>query len=404
MRNTRPAHVLVALIAALLVFAGTVFGEPARSERSVRAVRSPHAEGATKRAKRGTAHRRAAHASRRLILQPVDREPAEGRDAPSSSSLAKMKQAAQKSPRDRAKRFALVQGLRRAGQLKAAIAEAKRWRQHDAYNLVVVRLLGDLYSELGETAAARRAYSAVVELLPEDPEAQRALATVLKQGGQLQEAYDRLVAAATLRPKDTRIAFELADTAQRLNRRAESTRRFEAIVKNETVSRQIAYPAKQRLGQLYAQKRRHAQERGETETVEDLTSKIAALHIAGGVRNDIKVYLTWDTNRTDVDLWVKNPKGEKVYYRHKKGRLGGALFHDVTDGYGPESFTAKRAARGTYLIQVNYFGTSRRTFSEARGEVIVVLHEGTAREVRHVLPYQLYKTKQTVTVARVRVP
>ncbi|MCK5800597.1 MAG: hypothetical protein KAI47_25590 [Deltaproteobacteria bacterium] len=384
MRNTRPAHVLVALIAALLVFAGTVFGEPARSGRSTKA------------------HQRAA---RRLSLQRVDREPAEGRDAPSPKSLAKMKQAAQKSPRDRAKRFALVQGLRRAGQLKAAIAEAKRWRQHDAYNLVVVRLLGDLYSELGETAAAQRAYSAVVELLPEDPEAQRALATVLKQGGQLQAAYDRLVAAATLRPKDTRIAFELADTAQRLNRRAESIRRFEAIVNNETVSRQIVYPAKQRLGQLYAQKRRHAQELGETETetVEALTNKIAALHIAGGVRNDIKVYLTWDTNRTDVDLWVKNPSGEKVYYRHKRGRLGGALFHDVTDGYGPESFTAKHAARGTYLIQVNYFGTSRRTFSEARGEIIVVLHEGTAREVRHILPYRLYKTKQTVTVARVRV-
>ena len=36
--------------------------------------------------------------------------------------------------------------------------------------------------------------------------------------------------------------------------------------------------------------------------------------------NDVKVYLTWDTDRSDVDLWVLNPGGEKIFYSHKQGR------------------------------------------------------------------------------------
>ena len=378
MRDPRPTriHIAIALTAAVLTCLGTALAE------------TPG--GVT-----------------RLRLEKVDKEPRQGQKAPGAEAIAAARKAVAEAPKDRGKRFSLVQTLRRAGKLRLALEAAKKWRTRDAYNLVVVRLLGDLYRELGQTAKARRAYSAVVELLPEDPAAQRALATVLKQGGQLKLAYQRLLVAAKLRPEDRRIAFELADVAQRLGRHAEATRRFVAIVSpkkgTKATPRKIAYPAKQRLAQLYAVARRQAQRRGASALVQDLDKKIAALGLSGGLRNDIKIYLTWDTNRTDVDLWVVNPSGQKVSYKRKRGRFGGALYDDVTDGYGPESFTAKRAAKGTYLIQVNYYSSSRRAFNEARGEVVVVLHEGTAKERRHVLPYRLFRAKQTVTVARVKV-
>jgi uncharacterized protein YfaP (DUF2135 family) len=134
-----------------------------------------------------------------------------------------------------------------------------------------------------------------------------------------------------------------------------------------------------------------------------LASSIKELKLAGGTENDIKVYLTWDTDHSDVDLWVTNPAGEKVFYSHRKGQYGEALFDDVTTGYGPESFTAANAARGTYVVQVNYFGRGRSNFSEARGEVVVVLDEGKPTETKHVLPYRLFDEKQTVTVARIAV-
>jgi tetratricopeptide (TPR) repeat protein len=339
----------------------------------------------------------------KLKLKQVDRAPAEGRKAPTADQLKQLGQAVADKPKDRGARFSLVMGLINAGKLDAALAAAKAWRKQDAYNLVVVRLIGDIYTELKRFNEARRSYSAVVELLPQDAGAQRALAAVLKQSGQLKPAYQRLVAAAAIRTEDTRIAFELADVAQRLGRTAEATRRFSAIINSDKTPAKIRYPAKQRLAQIHAAARLQALKRKDTNEAARLAQAIGALAIKGGAVNHIKVYLTWDTDRTDVDLWVINPAGQKVFYKHKKGKFGGALYDDVTDGYGPESFTASAARSGTYLVKVNYYGTNRRAFTEARGEVVVILNEGTSREQRHTLPYRLFKPKQTVTVARIDV-
>ena len=100
---------------------------------------------------------------------------------------------------------------------------------------------------------------------------------------------------------------------------------------------------------------------------------------------------------------VTNPAGERVYYEHKEGQFGEALYDDVTTGCGPESFTAPHARAGDYLVQVNYYGAGRSNFSEARGEVVVILDEGKRTESRKVMPYRLFAVGQTVTVARISV-
>lgn len=338
-----------------------------------------------------------------LTLEPVEREPAEGRAAPDDATLAQRRAAVEAAPGDRQARFELVRGLIAAGRLDQALAAAEDWRARDAYNLVVVRLIGDILSELGRPREALRAYSAVVELLPEDTRAQRALASVLTQSGNLEAARERLDAALALRPEDLRIAFELADVAQRLGRVDEARARFEAIADDGGAAMALRYPAQQRLAQIYAGKRREAAARGDTAAAADLDARIAALEIKGGVQNDIKIYLTWDTDRSDVDLWVTNPEGEKVFYQKKVDRFGGALYDDVTTGYGPESFTAPEARPGAYTVQVNYYSAGASNFPEARGEVAIVLDEGSEREQRHVLPYRLFQTGQTVTVARIHV-
>lgn len=336
-----------------------------------------------------------------LELKEAEKEPAGSRAAIDAHDLSALREAVTKDPKDRAARFALVRGLQRANKLDEALTAARDWRAVDAYNLVVVRLLGDIYSELGDRAKARRAYSAVVELLPKDAAAQRALASVLKQAGDLDGAYDRLRTAAAQNTADRRLGFELADVAARLGRTQEARERFEEIVADPEVADAVKFPAKQRLAQLYQQLVRDAHD--DEAKAKELTAAISALKISGGTVNDIKVYLTWDTDHSDVDLWVTNPAGEKVFYSHKKGQFGEALFDDVTTGYGPESFTATRAHAGEYVVQVNYFGQGRSNFSEARGEVVVVLDEGKPAERKFVLPYKLYEEKQTVTVARITV-
>ncbi|MEM6994787.1 MAG: tetratricopeptide repeat protein [Myxococcota bacterium] len=338
----------------------------------------------------------------RLSVTAVDSAPPRSMSL-DEEGLAELAAAVEAHPRDRDARMDLVRGFIDAGQLEDALVAVRAWRAVDAYNLVVVRMEGDILTELKRPADALRVYSAVTELLTEDPEAQRALATVLKQQGDVTAAHARLSVARKLRPDDLRLRFELADVALRLDRRDEALRLLETISGDDDAPDQLVYPAKQRLAQGYAAQRRDAARDGRTEDVAAFNSKIEELHLSGGTVNDIKVYLTWDTDRTDVDLWVRTPGGSKVYYDNRTGSHGESLFDDVTSGYGPESFSAKKAAKGTYKVQVNYFGGAGADDREARGEVLVVLNEGRDDETQQTFPYRLYHTKQTVTVAAIEV-
>lgn len=338
-----------------------------------------------------------------LSILPLDSEPKEGLRSPTAEELARLGRDVDEHPDDRALRLALVRGLASAKDLDGALAQAKAWRAKDAYNLVAVRALGDIYMERGATQDAERVYSSIVELLPRDPDAERALATLLKQRGDLDAARARLLAAVDERPGDSRLIFELADVELRLGQTDSATNRLEAVIAAQQTPQQIRYPAAQRLGQILGESRRNAEARGETAESRALTARIEALDLHGALQNDIHVFLTWDTDRTDVDLWVTTPHGEKVFYSHRQGANGEELFDDVTTGYGPESFTVRDAQPGEYLVQVNYFSAHRGPFPEARGEVVVVLHEGQRGESKRVLPYRLFGERQTVNIAKIQV-
>jgi tetratricopeptide (TPR) repeat protein len=337
-----------------------------------------------------------------LTLSVVGAESQPARRArPSSHELGQLREAARQNPKQREPHFALTRALMASGDLVAAHAEAASWREHDAYNLVVVRLLGDIETEQGDSARARRTYSSIVELLPRDVQARRALATVLKQAGDLQGSRQQLLAALEIE-NDRHTSFELGDVEYRLGL-PEAKARFQGIADASDVPEAVRYPARQRLAQIAARERREAAARGDATGVERATREIEKLAIHGGVENDIKVFLSWDTDRTDIDLWVKTPSGDTVNYQHRVGSENEQLFDDVTTGYGPESFTAKRAANGVYSVVVDYFGARPGAFKEARGEVIVILDEGRPNETRRSFPYRLFEEKDRVTVANIRV-
>ncbi len=68
--------------------------------------------------------------------------------------------------------------------------------------------------------------------------------------------------------------------------------------------------------------------------------------------------LTWDT-ATDIDLWVTDPSGVKIYYANRTSPAGGYLDRDDTDGFGPENVYYRANIRdGNYLVQANYYGPS----------------------------------------------
>jgi hypothetical protein len=76
---------------------------------------------------------------------------------------------------------------------------------------------------------------------------------------------------------------------------------------------------------------------------------------------DVQVSLTWDTV-SDIDLWLTEPNGNKIYYANNSSDTGGELDFDNTYAYGPENiFYKNEAPSGTYKIEVDYFSGSPET-------------------------------------------
>ena len=115
---------------------------------------------------------------------------------------------------------------------------------------------------------------------------------------------------------------------------------------------------------------------------------------------DIRVVLTWDTNDSDMDLWITDPKGEKCLYSHNRTAIGGRLSRDITGGYGPEEFMLRRAIPGIYKIEANYFGTRQQTavVGPTTLKAELFLHYGTPQEIRKEILLKLDGRGQTVAV------
>lgn len=70
---------------------------------------------------------------------------------------------------------------------------------------------------------------------------------------------------------------------------------------------------------------------------------------------DIQISLTWNT-QTDVDLWLTEPDGTRIWYQNTSSASGGELDYDNTTGFGPENiFYLNEAPSGEYTVEVNYY-------------------------------------------------
>lgn len=74
---------------------------------------------------------------------------------------------------------------------------------------------------------------------------------------------------------------------------------------------------------------------------------------------DVRVVMEWNTPRTDLDLWVTEPKGARVGYSSPLSAWGGKLSGDVTNGYGPEEYIIRNANSGKYVVRANTFASDR---------------------------------------------
>lgn len=223
----------------------------------------------------------------------------------------------------------------------------------------LLRVLGHRLLQLGEVDLAIHVFERVLRLREEEPQSLRDLALALAQGGQVQKAADALYQVA-IGNWDSR--FGDVDII--------ALNEFNALCATQKVNASAYDP-----------------------------------RLRANLPVDVRVVLTWDTNDSDMDLHVTDPRGERCMYSHTRTAIGGRISRDMTQGYGPEEFLLHKAVPGTYTIEANYFGTRQQhaVVGPTTLKAELILHFGTPQEVRKPILVRLDGRGEMVKVGTFRV-
>ncbi len=114
---------------------------------------------------------------------------------------------------------------------------------------------------------------------------------------------------------------------------------------------------------------------------------------------DLRVVLSWDSDNSDMDLWVTDPNGERAYYGNRLTFQGGQMSRDFTGGYGPEQFSLRQAKPGRYKVEANYFGSGEQLVTGATTlSLRLSTHWGSRRQQDQQVTMRLKDSADTVLV------
>ena len=218
----------------------------------------------------------------------------------------------------------------------------------------LLRVLGYKLSSYKAHKEAIEIFRKVLSIREEEPQSYRDLGQALSQGGEYQQAVETLYKVVE-RPWDDRF------------------RDVQLIVMNE-------------INDL-------------VNTQKGIRTSFIDKRLLKKEPVDIRVVLTWDTDNSDMDLWVTDPEDEKCYYGHRQTYLGGIISQDVTGGYGPEEFMLKKAPKGTYKIAVNYYGNrSQKQLFPVSLRITFFTHYGTPQEKKQETTVRLSNQREVIEV------
>ncbi len=225
-------------------------------------------------------------------------------------------------------------------------------------NPALMRIVAHRLEQAGEFELSRMMFDDVLELRPEEPQSYRDLALVLSKQEKYEQAIDLL---------------------------------YQVVLKDWDRFAEIELIALMELNRLIPE----AKEAGvKAFNIDPRLIKLLDL--------DIRIVMTWDADMTDIDLWVLEPSGEKAYYGHNRTLIGGLVSRDFTQGYGPEEYLIKKAMKGTYKVQANYFGAGAPTVT---GPVTLQLdiysNYGRADEKHKAITLRLTDKKEVIDVGEV---
>jgi hypothetical protein len=240
-----------------------------------------------------------------------------------------------------------LKSLPRSDRYSAYLTLRKDWEQQPGFFLDVA----DLLHQDGAEALALRVLSNLAEMKLEDPALFRVLGHRLRQLGHPGLAVWVFEHVKRWRPEEPQSARDLALASAEAGQPQRAAELLWDVVKGNWDGRfrDVNLIALGELNALLAKA-------GQSLKIEGMAAAFRR-----NLPVDIRVVLNWDTNDSDMDLHVVDPRGETCFYSHPATALGGRLSADVTGGYGPEEFLLRRAVPGKYLIKANYYGTRQQT-------------------------------------------
>jgi len=248
---------------------------------------------------------------------------------------------------------------------------------------------------------AVRLASSLVELNPGDALFVRDVAQTLMQWGLFGHAYHLHQRVMELRPHEPDSILSLARCAAEAGQADLAMFWFTVVVRGEwaaragEINRVAAFEASNLLRKLDREGR-----------VLELTAPLVAsreelIQLVGLEQADLAVVIQWNTNATDIDLHVREPRGGHCYYGNRSTRLGGSMSQDVTQGFGPELYIMKTAPAGNYEFFVQYFaGNQNRTQVQSRVLATVYQDWGTENEVTARRQIELDVVKEEKSIAK----
>ncbi|MBN1908832.1 MAG: DUF2135 domain-containing protein [Pirellulales bacterium] len=266
----------------------------------------------------------------------------------------------------------------------------------------------DFFREKGHDNLALRVLSNLAELELEDPAVLRVLGHRLAQIGRLDLAIQTFETVLDLRPEEPQSFRDLALVLAR--RAGEKT-------KNDAPPATIHEDYARTIDLLTQVVLRHWDgrfEEIEVMALEEINHILPKAKEAGVSTSqldprlvklldvDIRIVMTWHADQTDIDLWVTEPSGEKAYYQHNRTTIGGLVSRDFTGGYGPEEYLVRRAAKGKYKIEANYYGSRAvRLLGPVTVQVDVYTNYGRKNEQKKSLTLRLEEEKKTATIGEI---
>jgi hypothetical protein len=291
----------------------------------------------------------------------------------------------------------------KAGDTVAALRQASVARERDPGDVVALIALGEALEAQHDTSRAARAYGSLIDLFPGRADLRRMAGERLERLPEagLVLAIDSYRKAVELRP-DHPSAHRLL--AYALLKHGDGKGAFAAL--EQALERGFAldrFEAAERILLEDLALAGAAWLRAEPQAQSAIATALSRRGTSVDAKPSLRFVLNWETDANDVDFHIYDGRGGHAYYMRPRLASGGALYADITSGYGPECFTIPGRPRAyPYVLQAHYY--ARGPMGYGMGKLQVVEHDGSGslRFAEH--PFMIMKDKAFVELGRVAGP